>query len=402
MSAKRPIAALIQLCILGLGAYGVWRLAHPAPQPYVDPDWQEDLREQSGVNVLVHVGQIEQRTLHSYLTAYGTVQPAPARNGMPAAGAAITAPIAAIISNVACAEGEHVTKGQILFSLDDRAATAAVDRDRAVLTADEQNLARLTASPAAGGKPADTNTPPPWLMAWAQQQRDIAQADLQQAIANQALLNVTAPLEGTVTVLNIRPGEVADPRTVAVELVDLKRLVIAADVPSAALATIHPGQQALLDLPKDPALIPEPATEPAPEPDSAEETAAPPQPATGTVQFVDAAIDPQTGMGSVDILPADVGTLRPGQFVRVRIVSQERADCLVVPAEALVHNAQGDAAIGVVNDTQESAQLTAVQPGLREGDLVEIHGSGLHEGQKIVTTGAYALTQSTRIRVQSD
>jgi len=402
MSAKRPITAVIQLCILGLGAYGVWRLAHPAPGPYVDPDWQEDLREQSGVDVRVHVGQIERRTLHSYLTAYGTVQPAPARGGMPAAGAAVTAPVSAIVREVACAEGQHVSKGQVLFSLDDRAAAAAVDRARAVLTADDQNLARLTASGAAGGKANDANAPPPWLMAWALQQRDIAQADLQQALANQALLRVTAPLEGTVTALNISPGEVADPRSVAVELVDLKRLVVVADVPAGSLAKIQPGLQALIDLPGESA----PATEPGGTNQGvnqvADQLAGPPAAETGTVQLVDAAIDPQTGMGSVDIQPADVSGLRPGQFVRVRIVTAERPDCLAVPAEALVHNAQGDAAIGVVNDSEESAQLTVVEPGLREGDLVEIQGSGLREGQKIVTTGAYALTQSTRIRVESD
>jgi RND family efflux transporter MFP subunit len=277
-----------------------------------------------------------------------------------------------------------------------------VDRARAVLTADDQNLARLTASGAAGGKANDANAPPPWLMAWALQQRDIAQADLQQALANQALLRVTAPLEGTVTALNISPGEVADPRSVAVELVDLKRLVVVADVPAGSLAKIQPGLQALIDLPGESA----PATEPGGTNQGvnqvADQLAGPPAAETGTVQLVDAAIDPQTGMGSVDIQPADVSGLRPGQFVRVRIVTAERPDCLAVPAEALVHNAQGDAAIGVVNDSEESAQLTVVEPGLREGDLVEIQGSGLREGQKIVTTGAYALTQSTRIRVESD
>jgi RND family efflux transporter MFP subunit len=388
MSAKRPIAAVIQLCILGLGAYGVWVLAHPAPKPFVDPDWQEDLREQSGIDVLVHVGQIEQRTLHSYLTAYGTVQAAPARDGAAAAGAAVTAPVAAIVREVDCGEGQHVGKGQVLFLLDDRAATAAVDRARAVLAADEQNLSRLGASNATG-KTGDANAPPPWVTAWALQQRDIAQADLQQALANEALLRVTSPLDGTVTALNIRPGEVADPRSVAVEVVDLKRLVVSADVPAAGLGMIHVGQAALLDLPRD--------SDAATQPVMSDVAAAA---RSGTVQLVDAAIDPQSGMGSVDILPADVGGLRPGQFVRVRIVTEERPDCLAVPAESLVRDARGETAIGVVNATEESAELTAVQVGLREGDWVEVRSSGLHEGQKIVTKGSYALTQSTRIRVQ--
>jgi membrane fusion protein (multidrug efflux system) len=318
------------------------------------------------------------------------VQAAPARGGEAAAGAAVTAPVAAIVREVDCGEGQHVGKGQVLFLLDDRAATAAVDRARAVLAADEQNLARLGADGGADGKTSAANAPPPWVTAWALQQRDIAQADLQQALANEALLRVTSPLDGTVTALNIRPGEVADPRSVAVEVVDLKRLVVSADVPAAGLGMIHVGQAALLDLPRDW----EPATQ-AGAGNSATDGAR-----TGTVQLVDAAIDPQSGMGSVDILPADVGGLRPGQFVRVRIVTEERPDCLAVPAESLVHDARGEQAIGVVNPSEESAELTAVQTGLREGDWVEVRASGLHEGQKIVTKGSYALTQSTRIRVQ--
>jgi membrane fusion protein (multidrug efflux system) len=102
-------------------------------------------------------------------------------------------------------------------------------------------------------------------------------------------------------------------------------------------------------------------------------------------------------------LPANCG-LRPGQFLKIRIVSEEHKDCLAVPIASLARDAAGASFIALVQE--EKAVLKPVKPGLRDGDLVEVEGEGLEADLPIVTEGAYGLIMTqqfaTKIRVLSE
>jgi membrane fusion protein, multidrug efflux system len=89
--------------------------------------------------------------------------------------------------------------------------------------------------------------------------------------------------------------------------------------------------------------------------------------------------------------------LRLGQFVTARISSEEHKDRLVVPAASVVKDPDEGAVISIV--AGDRATRKAVKTGLREGDLVEIQGEGLSEGQTVVTVGAYGLPKETKVRV---
>ena len=102
-------------------------------------------------------------------------------------------------------------------------------------------------------------------------------------------------------------------------------------------------------------------------------------------------------MGSVDISIPPAAGLRLGQFVRVRIVEEERRNCLTVPADSIVKDADGKATISIVD--RDWAVPQPVQIGLREGDMVEVQGADLRPGLTIVTTGAYGLSGKTKIHV---
>src|SRR5207248_2257720 len=63
--------------------------------------------------------------------------------------------------------------------------------------------------------------------------------------------------------------------------------------------------------------------------------------ARASVSFVSPWIDPKTGAAIARLaLPGDSG-LRPGQFVRARIVSEELAGRLAVPRESVVKTEDG-------------------------------------------------------------
>jgi membrane fusion protein (multidrug efflux system) len=118
--------------------------------------------------------------------------------------------------------------------------------------------------------------------------------------------------------------------------------------------------------------------------------------AHGTVAFIGVQVDPKTDTVPVRVkLPAG-SPLRPGQFVNVRIVVEERPQQLAVPAESVVQ-VEGTSVIAVV--AGDHARQTPVTVGLRDGELVEIAGEGLHEGMMVVTEGAYGLPKETRVRV---
>jgi multidrug efflux pump subunit AcrA (membrane-fusion protein) len=333
MNTARDINPLVKLCVLaaiGWGLYALWHKGVPnraEEEPTGEPE------------VAVHVGKISLQTLRHGVTAYGTVEAEPGMEGKSPASAQIKSPVAGIVVEVNCVEGQHVEKGQTLFTL---------------------NYVR---------KP--------------------------DATLEQVLLKISAPFSGTVVYVNVRPGEVTDPETLTplIELIDLNRLVVAANIPSSQLPDLKLGQP----------------VEILPQQSVAHDTfgqteisASNPAPValTGTVAFVEDRVDPKTDMGMVDISIPAAARLRPGQFVRVRIITEERRDCLTVPSRSLVKNEAGEWVISLVSG--KSAVQHPVQVGFREGDMVQVHSLMLQPGDAVVTTGAYGLPEKTRIRILNE
>jgi hypothetical protein len=116
----------------------------------------------------------------------------------------------------------------------------------------------------------------------------------------------------------------------------------------------------------------------------------------GTVAFIGSQVDPTTDTAPVRVaIPSSAG-LRPGQFVKVRIVSEERHDRLAVPIESVVNTANGTVIAVVENDHAIHKPVTV---GLRDGGLIEVHADGLSEGMTVVAKGAYGLPNKAKVRV---
>jgi multidrug efflux pump subunit AcrA (membrane-fusion protein) len=176
-----------------------------------------------------------------------------------------------------------------------------------------------------------------------------------------------------------------------VELVDLNRLMVAANVPSSQLPAVELGQTV--------EIIPQQSDTH----DTLTETgAANPVPVTvtGKVMFIEDRVDPKTDMGWVDVSIPPEARLRTGQFVRLQIITEERRDCLTVPSQSVVKNENGEWVICLVSGKR--AVQHAVKVGFREGAAVEVHSLILQPGDKVVTTGAYALPENTKIRILNE
>ncbi len=331
----------------------------------------EDAQEPSPV-VGVHVAPIVRATLREYVDTLGTVEPEPASGRRRPASARVAAPVAGLLSEVRCAEGERVSEGSVLFRLDSRVADVAVARARQALPFAEAAFERQKAL-----GPGEATSQRQYQEA--EQGLAAARNDLASAEALRALLDVRAPLAGTVVKVNARPGDAIDPTTLLAEVIDLDRLMVSAVVRSSEVGRVRPDQAAELSASgsasaKDPAAIA----------------------VHGTVVFVGAQVDSRTDSVAVRAsVPAGAG-LRPGQLLTVRICTAEHKDRLAVPVEALVTEA-GAPAIAVVDG--DRAVKRPVKPGLRDGPLVEVEGEGLREGLTVVAAGAYGLPSESRIRV---
>jgi multidrug efflux pump subunit AcrA (membrane-fusion protein) len=89
--------------------------------------------------------------------------------------------------------------------------------------------------------------------------------------------------------------------------------------------------------------------------------------------------------------------MRPGQYVKVRVIVDEHLDRLVVPKESVVTDPDGRDVIALVEGNKAAHKLVKV--GFADAGLVEVEGEGVKEGDIVVTTGAYGLPKQTKIRV---
>jgi len=319
--------------------------------------------EEVFTDVAVHVGKVTRATLRRYVSAYGTVEPQPPGDGVAAAGAYVSAPVGGILAEIKCVEGQAVPRGALLFRLDTRLAEVAVAKAAKTLQAAEQTFERQKKLLAADGTSQKSYQE-------AELQLNTARSELAAAQTELSLLEIKAPVAGTVVRLNVRLGQSVEPNAVLAEVIALDRLVVTGQVPSREAAQLKPGQD--VDFGSGGA-------------------------AAGRLLVVGKDIDPKSDTVLIRVsFPARAG-FRPGQFLSFRIVSEERRDILAVPEESVVPGLEGGSVLMVIQG--DKAVPKPVKAGLRDAGLTEVEGEGLKEGLVIVTTDAYNITGETKIHI---
>lgn len=356
------------LVLLLAGALGVYYLFQGNRS-----ETSEEPAEAIATEVNVHVGEISRASLRGYVVAYGSVELAVGSSDSPPARIGITAPAAGIISEVKCIEGQQVHQADVLFRLDSRIAEAAVKKDQQAVQFARQNLARQKELMQSKGTSQK-------LLQQAEYELAIAEDELARATTELSLLQVTAPIAGTIVQVLARPGQAVDMTSTLAELIDPNRLIIESRVPNNEVSVLKPGQKVEIKTGIEPA---EPNTET-------------PQ-AVGELTFIDPSVDPESDTVLVRVSVPSDAQLKPGQFVTVRFVYVDKSDCQVVPEESLVTTLEGQTVIAIVEDGK--AVQRVVQTGLRENGLVEVQGEGLSEGMQVVTEGAYGLLPGTKVRI---
>ena len=337
MKPKQLIIGVVMLLCAGLAIFGLTKLDRPSSGG--DPDDQP--HEENVVSVVsVQTGTLKRMTLHRYIDAYGTVEPAPATADQPSAGGVLSAPTAGVVARVAAVAGQEVKEGDVLVELNSASITfnnakAAVERQKKLF--------------------ADQNT---------------SLKNLQDAESQLASLQIVSPVSGTVTRISARPGAAVDANAVVAEVMDLNRLVVTAPIPSTTAGNLQLNQEVQISAGS---------------------------PLTTSLSFISPTVEAADGtILTRASLPPNSG-LRPGQFVALRIVTAIQTNCLAAPVESVVKDDDGKSVIAFVKGDQ--ATQVPVTVGLRENGWVDIEGAYLKEGDTVVTVGSYGLPKETKIAV---
>ena len=203
----------------------------------------------------------------------------------------------------------------------------------------------------------------------------VQEAAVQLAEAKLAKTRVKAPFRGMVGLRNVSVGDYVKEGQDLINIEDIGTLRVDFKLPETYLGRLNKGQ--------------------------AVEVATDARPGERFKAQLDA-IDPLVDQGGRAIaararLDNAAGKLRPGMFVRVRLVFGERQGVLMMPEQAVVPG--GQPAVFKVVDGK--AKLAKVKLGVRRAALVEVT-EGLAEGDVVVTAGQLKIKEGAAVRPVGD
>lgn len=274
--------------------------------------------------------------------------------------------VAGRISAIGFQEGQRVTKGEMLVRLDPAINDAEVQQARANLTLAKTKYDRavdLAKSNFISGQARDE----------AENNLKVAQAALTLAEAKQAKMDIRAPFSGIIGLRSVSIGDYVKEGADMVNLEAIDPLKVDFRVPEMYLAQVGPGQPLSISL-----------------------DAFPGRTFEGRVFAVNPLLD---AAGRAVVIRAQIRnadtSLRPGMFARVRLVTKDVQDAMVVPEQALVP--QGDEQY-VYKVVEGKAVRAKVQVGQRRDGKAEVV-AGVAPDDLIVTAGQLKLRDGIPVRV---
>ncbi len=298
------------------------------------------------------------------------------------------------IESLVFKEGNLVTKGQLLYTIDPLPYQAKVSEAEASLAQAQANLAKSK---------SDLDMIEPLAKINAVSQRELvaakstyeaslagikaAQASLDNAKIQLGYCRITAPISGLIGISEVRVGDYVRPGAMSVlnTISDLGEMRVRFTISEQEYLRIFrlatednsslkgAGKSITLKL-SDGTIYPQ----------------------TGQLNIVNREIDPTTGAMTLEAsFPNPQKILRPGQYVKVLIVTDVRKNALLVPQRAVIEM-QGISQVYVLGDSSKvQMKIIMTGPTYRDAYIVE---DGLAAGDKIAFGGTQLLRNGTIIK----
>ncbi|MGB2669318.1 MAG: efflux RND transporter periplasmic adaptor subunit [Candidatus Acidiferrum sp.] len=294
-------------------------------------------------------------------------------------------------------EGSVVHKGELLFEIDPRPFQATLDQSKAQLGEAQAQVVQAQAQYAKAEQDVARDTPLAEAKAIAQSEMDndlhakagaaaavasfeaavvAAKAAVEQAQLNLSFTRITSLVDGVAGIAQVQIGDLVSPTTVLTSVSQVDPIKVyfplgEQDYLKAQKSRINgkAGQVLPLDGVPLTLLLADGST----------------YPSTGKVLWTDRQVDPSTGTIRVAAsFPNPSGVLRPGEYGRVRAITEMRHNAILVP-QAAVTELQGSyqtAVVGLdnkvtVQNIQIGSQVDSdwiVTQGIAAGDRVIVGG----------------------------
>jgi membrane fusion protein, multidrug efflux system len=359
MSSRRSLFVVLPLALLAvLAAIAYYAFRAPTAPGVGAPPGPEAGAKGPGGPVTVEVAQVATATVQEDVDAVGTLRSNES--------VVVRPEISGRIERLNFTEGAPVQKGQIIVALDDAVPAAELAQAKANLALAESNYQRT-----------QELEKQKFVSATAKDQAlnglRVAQANVQLAEARLAKTKIVAPFGGIIGIRQISVGDYVKEGQDLVTLEDISALKVDFRVPEQLLAALRPGQA--VEMGSD---------------------ALPGRKYVATVDAIDPLVDQA---GRAVLLRARLrnsdGQLRPGMFVRTRLIVSQRQNALTVPEEALVPVGADQYVYRVVDG---KAQRVKIRAGVRRAGTVEVI-EGLAPGDTVVTAGQLKLRDGVPVAV---
>lgn len=274
--------------------------------------------------------------------------------------------ISGVVEQINFREGSKVSKGQVLFRVNDLELRAQLAKIKTAekLAAENERRAQLLLE----------------KEAISQEEYDVAQANLQSAKAESQLIaaqlakaTVRAPFSGTIGLRYISEGTYVTPATSVAKLVNLDELKLTFSIPEKYSSQVGIGSELTFT------------------------TSGSSEPHTATVYAIEPGVDVATRTLKMRAMTKnEEGKLIPGTFANVSLPLAAVNDAIMVPTEALIPIQNGKKIFITEGGVAKEVE---VQTGARTANMVRVL-SGLKPGDTILTSGVMILKDGAPVNVK--
>ncbi|HUI14344.1 MAG TPA: efflux RND transporter periplasmic adaptor subunit [Xanthobacteraceae bacterium] len=293
----------------------------------------------------------------------------------PARTVKVLPPVAGRVVSLKVQLGERVTQGQELAVIDSGDLAQAYSDDekaRTMLTLTKQTLDRQVGLEKSGGAAIKDREQAQSDYAQAQSEFDRAETRLRslgvsaEQMEKTRLLSLKAPIAGSVTDLEVAPGDfLNDPTATIMTIANLDRIWVTANVPEKDTSFVSTGQAVNVTFP-----------------------AYPGETFSGKVLFVSDVLDPDTRRTKVRIaFDNPNNNLKPNMFANASFAAPA-VSRIVVPTSALVMN--NDSTSVFVEVAPWTFERRNVEIDYQEGEGAIIK-SGVKPGERVIVKGGVRL-----------
>ncbi len=278
--------------------------------------------------------------------------------------ALLAAEVAGTVEKIRVEEGDRVAAERVLAEIDTRTLrqrrleAEAVHRHREALFLRAEKL--LAKKSITEQQYLDAVT-----------ERDVAAAQLENALLMLEKSRVRAPWPGTVAVRRVEVGDYVVPGQPMVEILDARRLKVRAPAPASDVPFLRLGLSATVRLDVFPGEV-----------------------FSGEVRHLAAELDPSARTLDVEVEIANPdGRLRPGMYARLEIPRRTLEAAILIPLAAVVE-LENERVVYVVEDAR--AVRRPVELGAVLGDEVVVAG-GLEAGERLIVEGQGQVSPGQRV-----